>query len=65
MARITVVATEHPVPLPDGRTVLSAAERPEGTPVEQDIFILRRMAAGELVELPAEPPKPARAVKEG
>ncbi len=65
MARLTVVATEHPVPLPDGRTVQTAAVNPAGTSVERDIFIHRRIAAGELVELTAEPAKATRAAKEG
>lgn len=70
MPRMTVVATEHPVPLPDGRTVRTRAEAPEGTNVEVDLFIRRRMDAGELEELkadqaPATAPKLTRPDKEG
>ena len=53
MARITVVATEHPVPLPDGRFVRTAAEEPGGLELEADLFVRRRLEAGELVALEA------------
>jgi len=60
MPRITVVATEHPVPLPNGRLVLPAAEEPEGMDVELDLFIRRRLSAGELRLLEPQPaPLPA------
>lgn len=58
MARINVVATEHPVPLPDGRFVRTAAEDPDGVELELDLFVRRRMDAGELAELP--PSEPAK-----
>jgi len=64
MARITVVATEHPVPLPDGRFVRTAAEEPDGVDLELDLFVRRRIDAGELAEIktadPVEEPVQAR-----
>jgi hypothetical protein len=51
MARITVVATEHPVPLPSGQRVQTLANDPDGSDVELDMFIQRRLDAGELREM--------------
>ena len=60
MARITVHATDHPVPLPDGRTVQTAEVNPEGTSVDgADLFIFRRLQAKELVLAPATVPTDA------
>lgn len=59
MARITVVATEHPVPLPDGRFVRTAAEEPDGIELELDMFVHRRIDAGELYPLAVSDEPPA------
>jgi hypothetical protein len=64
MPRITVVATDLPVPLPDGRSVLPASQVPEGMDLEADLFVRRRLAEGELAEV-TPPAAPARVKKEG
>lgn len=59
-----VRATDLPVPLPDGRSVLPASAEPEGMLVTGDLYIKRRIAAGELEVLP-EPAVPADTAQEG
>lgn len=55
-------ATEHCVPLPDG-SFAPPQDDAEGIELERDLYIERRLAAGELEILPA--PKPAKPAREG